>query len=384
MKRTMIVFAGFAVVLSVLWAGVASAANVRSGDSPRVGRDEVINGTLYAAGKDLKIEGTVQGDVMCAGQSVDISGTVEGDVLCAAQAITVSGHVTGDVRLAGQITTVSGEVEGSATLIGQTADITSTATIGRDVTITSQDSTVEGAIGRDLEAIVGNNFTLNSPIGRDLDVTSPSVTLNDKTVVTGTFMYVSTANANVAEGVEVGRTEHKIPAKTDDQPLMGPMTFIKAAVFTMAGFLVVALALLLVAPRLLKAASRNLQISPVGTVGAGLAGLVGLPFIAALSFATLIGIPLALVVFFVWAVSLLLGLVVTAYCLGTAIGRRFKWNDAWHDLLALVMGLAILFLLTLIPFIGGFVIFASVIWGAGAVWYTAFMHRKNTPVEVKK
>ena len=383
MKRTSIIFAGFAVALSVLWAGVVSAANVRSGDSPRVGRDEVVNGTLYAAGKDLKIEGTVQGDVMCAGQSVDISGTVEGDVLCAAQTITVSGHVTGDVRLAGQVTTVSGKVDGSATLIGQTADITSAATIARDVTITGQDSTIEGMVGRDVEALISNNFTLNSAVGRDLDVTSPSVTLNDKSVVPGVFMYTSSANANVAEGVKVGRTEHKIPAKTDDQPLMGPMTVVKAAIFAMAGFLIVALALLLAAPRLVKAAAHSVQVSPVGTVGAGLVGLVGLPFVAALCFATLVGIPLALIVFFSWAVSLLVGLTVTAYWLGAAVSRRFKWNDAWHDLLAMVIGLLILFLLALIPYIGGFVMFASVIWGAGALWYTAFTHRTRTP-EPKK
>lgn len=378
MKRTVIIFAGFAIALSVLWVGVVHAANVRGGDAPRVSRDETVNGTLYAAGKDLKIEGTVQGDVLCAGQSVDISGTVEGDVLCAAQAITVSGHVTGDVRLAGQITSVSGRVDGSATLVGQTADVTSAASVGRDVTITGQDSTVEGVIGRDLEAIIGNNFTLNSVVGRDLDVTSPSVTLNDKTAVAGTFMYVSAANANVAEGVKVGRTEHKVPAKADDQPLMGPMTFVKAILFAMVGFLVVALALLLAAPRVLKAASRNLQASPLGTVGAGLVGLVGLPFIAALCFATLIGLPLALVIFFAWAASLLLGLPITAHWLGTAVSNRFTWSDGWRDMSALVIGLVILFLLTLIPFAGGFVMFASVIWGAGALWYTAFTHRTNT------
>jgi cytoskeletal protein CcmA (bactofilin family) len=294
----------------------------------------------------------------------------------------VSGRVTGDVRIAGQIATVSGKVDGSATLIAQTADITSAAMISRDVTITSQDSTVEGAISRDLEAIVGNNFTLNSPVGRDLDVTSPSVTLNDRTTVAGTFMYVSTANANVAEGVKVGRTEHKVPPKGDDE-MMSPVTLMKTAAFAMAGFLVVSMALLLAAPRMLKAASHSLEVSPVGTVGAGLLGVVGLPFLAALCFATFIGVPLALVIFFSWAVSLLLGMVVTAYWLGAAVSKRFKWNEAWHDVLAMITGLAILFLLMLIPYIGGFVAFATVIWGAGALWYTAFTHRKGAP-EVKK
>lgn len=380
MKRTVLIFAGFAVALSVLWAGVATAANVRSGDAPRVGRDEVIDGTLYAAGKDLKVEGTVLGDLICAGANVDISGTVEGDVLCAGQYVTVSGHVMGDVRLAGQTTTVSGVVDGSATLVAQLADVTSTASIARDVTITGQDSTIEGAIGRDLEAIVGNNFTLNSPIGRDLDVTSSSVTLNDKTTVAGAFMYVSAANANVAEGVKIGgKTEHKIPAKTDDEPLMGPMTFMKAAVFAMAGFLLIGLAFALVAPRALKAASRSLQSSPVGTVAFGLGALVGLPFAAALSFVTFIGVPLAMIIFFAWAISMLLGIAITAHWLGAMVSRRLKWGEGLHDVLSLLIGVVIILLLALIPYVGGFVIFASIVWGEGALWYAVFKHRTATP-----
>ena len=87
MKRIALLFIGLTAGLSVLWAGVVNAANVRSGDAPRVSAGEVIDGTLYVAGKDVRIEGTVKGDLMCAGQNVEVTGTVQGDVICAGQLV---------------------------------------------------------------------------------------------------------------------------------------------------------------------------------------------------------------------------------------------------------------------------------------------------------
>lgn len=379
MKKILSVFAVGTLALSFLWAGVAAAANVRSGDSPRIMSDEVIDGTLYSAGNDLKMEGTVQGDLMCAGQNIEITGTVEGDVLCAGQNVTVSGHVMGDVRVVGQVVAVKGKVDGSVTLAGQNVDIDSAATIARDVTIVGQQVRVEGTVGRDVEAL-GSSFTTRAAIGRDLDVTSPAITLGNGTAVAGFFMYVSENDATVDSGAKIaGKTEHKQPPEDQrSQQTMSPMAHISSALFGFASFLMVGAVLLFAAPRVVRAATYTMQTSPAATVGAGFIALFAPPFIAVALLMTVIGFPLAVIILLSWIVSLMIGIVFTAHVVGRAVITKLGWQDPFRNFASLVMGLFLLFLIGLVPIVGGLVVFIAVIWGVGGLYYAAFKRRDAT------
>ena len=379
MKRILLACAGLALLVSFVWVGVAAAANVRSGESPRIMSDEVINGTLYTAGGDIKMQGTVQGDVFCAGQNVEIAGVVEGDVLCAAQNITISGEVQGDVRLAGQFVSVRGKVAGSASIVGQNVDIENNATIARDVTLLGQQMDVAGTIGRDVEAM-GSTFSTAAKIGRDLDVTSPQVALTAGTDIAGMFMYVSQNSATVDSGAKVtGKTEHKLPdpSARNDFQFMSPTMYVASAVFTFASFLLLGVALLLVAPRAASAAATAITTSPFGTLGAGFLGLVGPPFAAIVLFMTVIGIPLGVVVLLGWIISLMLGVVVSAQVAGQFVVAKLRWQDSWRRFAALVIGLFALFVISLVPVLGGFIMFAAVVWGVGAQWYAIIKHRRG-------
>jgi len=382
MKKVLLVCAGFTLAFSLLWAGVATAANVRSGQSPRIMSDEVINGTLYSAGGDVKMQGTVQGDLICAGQNVEITGTVEGDVLCAAQNITVSGTVLGDIRVVGQIVNINGKVSGSASLVGQNVDVDSSATIGRDMTVVGQQTNVAGTIGRDVESL-GESFTANAKIGRDLDVTAPDVSLGSGAAVAGMFMYVSQNDASVDSAANVaGKTEHKQPPKeqAEGPQMVSPAAYLSSVVFSFSSFLMIGVALLVAAPRLMRATTASIAKSPFGTLGAGFAGLILPPVVAITLFVTIIGIPLGFVVFMGWAISLLIGMVFTAQVVGRMIVQKLKWQDPWEHFASLVLGLFVLFLAALVPYIGGFVVFIAIVWGVGAVWFTLIKRRGAGPI----
>lgn len=383
MKKILSVFAVFTLALSFMWVGVVAAANVRSGDAPRIMSDEVINGTLYSAGNDFKMEGTVEGDLMCAGQNVEITGTVEGDVLCAGQNVTVSGHVLGDVRVAGQMVTVKGKVDGSVTLAGQNVTIDSAATIGRDVTVLGQQLSVEGVVGRDVEAL-GSSFTTRAKIGRDLDVTAPAVTIGNGADIAGFFMYVSETNATVDSGAKIaGKTEHKQPPEDQrSQQVMTPASAFASVVFSFGSFLMIGAVLLLVAPRVMRAATHAIQTSPVATLGTGFMALFVPPFIAAALFITVIGFPLAVVILLAWIVSLIIGLVFSAQVIGRVIIAKLGWQDPFRNFASLVMGLFVLFLVALVPILGGLTIMFALVWGIGGLYYAAFKRRDAT-VEIE-
>lgn len=384
MKKILSVFAVFTLALSFLWAGVAVAANVRSGDAPRIMSDEVINGTLYSVANDLKMEGTVQGDLMCAGQNVEITGTVEGDVLCVGQNVTVSGHVMGDVRVAGQVVTIKGKVDGSVSLAGQNVDIDSAATIARDVTIVGQQLRVEGSVGRDVEAL-GSSFTTRAKIGRDLDVTAPAVTLGNGTDIAGFFMYVSETDATVDSGAKIaGKTEHKQPPEGQRSEAAAPMSHLSSAVFGFASFLLVGAALLFGAPRVIRAAANAMQTSPGVTLGTGFVAFFLPPFIAIALLVTVVGLPLAAVILLGWIVSMIFSLVFTAHVIGRKIVAKLGWQDSFRNFASLVMGMFILFLAGLIPILGGFIMMFAIVWGMGGLYYAAFKRRNVTQEGSKK
>ena len=211
MKRIIFTCAGLAIVAAFCWTGFAMAANVRTGDAPHVMTNEVIDGTLYAAGNKLRVEGRVQGDFICAGQEVDISGVIEGDVLCAAQKITISGEVQGDVRVAAQKVRLEGVVAGSASLLGQHVDTSERSQVARDLSAVGQAVTLNGSVGRDASAMA-ETFSANAAVGRHLDARATDVTLGDKAAIAGDLTYSSSQQATIAASARItGKTQQLQP-----------------------------------------------------------------------------------------------------------------------------------------------------------------------------
>jgi cytoskeletal protein CcmA (bactofilin family) len=385
MKRLLLLFVGLTGALSLLWVGVLVAADFRTGDSPTVMSNETIDGTLYSAGTTIRVDGTVKGDLICGGQQVTVSGTVEGDVLCAAQSITVTGHVTGSIRSAAQSISVTGKVDGSVTIAAMTATIGSDAVVGRDLTIAAQDATLDGTVVRDTQ-VGSRTFSTNAKLGRDLNVKATTITLSDKTTVGGNFAYASEADATVASGAHItGKTTHHQPPKSNPTPeALSISAFISALIFGFASFLLLGLALLGASPRLLAATSHAITKSPLGTIGVGLLALVLPPVIAVMVFVTVIGIPLALVILLTWLAAMIMALSVSSHALGKLIVAKLKWQEHWPNFAALVIGVFILFLLALIPYVGGYVMFVALIWGLGGFCYAAVSQRRMTIKVVTK
>ncbi len=377
MKKALLVFVGLVATTSLAWTGIAIAANVRSGDAPRVTSNETIDGTLYAAGNIVTIEGRIQGDLICGAQEVDISGVVEGDVLCAAQQITISGEVQGDIRSAAQQVRIEGKVAGSVSIVGQQVDIAAGGSVGRDATIIAQQALVNGMIGRDVE-IISETFYANGTLGRHVEVTGVAVSLGDKATIAGNFMYISSADATVSSTATIaGTTEHKIPA-TPATP--STQSYLASMLISLASFITLGMALLLVSPRFMRTTTSVQAKSPLLTLGAGVAGLILPPFVGGILLLSVVGAPIAALLILGWIASLICGLVVSAQTLGQMLVKKLGWNS--H--IALLVGLAAIFAAGLIPYVGVLVLTVATIWGVGAQWYVGVMHRNGELKAAKK
>lgn len=360
----------FTSVLLLVFATPAAAADVRQGEVVTVGPNETIEDDLYALGGSISILGTVRGDVIAFGGSVTVDGVVTGDLIAAGGATIVRGQVGGSVRVGAGSVLIDGRVgedvlAGSGDLI-----LGASARIGRDVLAGTGSARLSGAVGRHVRVGAGS-IELDGSVGGDVIAQVDTLRLTERAVVGGSLTYESDREAAVSSGAVVrGRVERRVPARAGEPDPASRVTgaavdWLRAVV----GFLGLGLALVLLAPAFARRTAETLVVSPWSTLGIGAVVLVGMPTAILLTF--ILGLFIggwwaAFVVLALYAAALVLSVPVTALWLGRSILARVGRGD--RDLVwALVVGLPLLLLASLVPVTGGIAILLAILFGLGAL-----------------
>ena len=352
------------MLLPVLaFGGVASAQTFRSSDqTANVGKDEIVDSSLWTAGRSVNIAGQVNGDVFCAGESVTISGKVNGDVLCAAQTITLTGEVSGDIRLAGQTVVIGSNVKGSASVVGQTIVLESKGVIGGDASFGGESITLHGSVARDVILGAGE-ATVASAVGRNVTADVEKLTFTGDARVTGTVNYTSPEKASINGGAQItGETKYTERVSHEEE---NKGFNVGAMLFWSAMLLVAALGLVLLFPRLFQRTTNQALKSRSGPLLALLVGLVVsivVPVAIILLMVSVFGIPLALVALVVWALIIGTSGAFAAYYLG-----RLVWPNQTNAVLIMLAGALILIVATAVPFLSVLVVLLAVWLGTGLI-----------------
>jgi hypothetical protein len=142
-----------------------------------------------------------------------------------------------------------------------------------------------------------------------------------------------------------------------------------------SAFILFGLVLLWVLPQFSKEAAANVE-----NVGAsfGLGVLVGfaLPIAAVLACVTVVGLFVGLSAFFLWFASLYFSQIVVGAAVGSWILGRT--NETWPLVGRMAIGMLILRASMAVPFIGGWIKVAVILWGIGAISLAAY--RRLQPV----
>ncbi len=370
----------FIMVLGILLAtfgvvGVVSATHVSamgrfasSDKSVYVKSDETTDGTLYAAGESVIVEGTVNGDVFCAGTTIDIRATVKGDVFCAARQVTVSGAVDGSVRLAGESIDVRGKIERNATLVAADVLVESSASIAGDLSGAGTTVQLSGTVGRDV-AITATSLSVAANVGRDVQGEfSRELTIADGVTVGGRVHVSAPAINN--HGKVVGGVERlDLDSRRSDMQWVGGI--FSFAVMMTLGLVVTSLALVWLMPRFFVGAVALNKNDPLKAALTGFLVLTFLPSVALMLAISGIGVPLAMLLIVVWVLLVLLSGPVVAYLLGTFLlrGRR---NSA---LLTMFVGSLALVFLYLVPLINIVIILVTSMFGTGMVLLSLYKQK---------
>jgi hypothetical protein len=159
--------------------------------------------------------------------------------------------------------------------------------------------------------------------------------------------------------------------------VLGALSIVLWVGLTIA-LLVAGILFALMATRQFNESKRVMTGEAVNTIVGIIVVWIALPIAASLAIVTIVGLPLGLgVLLFVLPVLAFLGFLVAAARLGTAILRLLKQEPGEKPVLDVILGVLLLQLIVLIPFLGWVVVTLAAIWGAGALAVVAYHSLKG-------
>jgi cytoskeletal protein CcmA (bactofilin family) len=333
-SRRVLALALVVVLVTPLFVGVA-AADQRVGGTVVVEEGETVTGGLQATAGSIVVRGSVSGDLQAAAGSVNIaeSGTVTGDISGAA----------GSIRIAG---TVEGSVEAGAGSI---------------------DVTESGVIRGNLDAGTGS-FTHAGTIDGTARVGAGSLALTSTATVGGDFVY--DGDITVADGATISGELREDPSlSVSPFPGLPDVASWLLTLYSLLLTVIVGAILLALFPGVSRTVADGPREAAARSLGVGFLVLVGVPMVLAALFVTIVGIPLGILGIFLYVLLLLVAFVWGEYAVGAWLLSLADREQRW---LALVVGVAVVYLAGRVPVLGGLVEFAVLLFGLGGVGIASY------------
>lgn len=372
MKKRLVIAAVIAASAGALTACVAPQANAMArflGDKNTdyyLNASETVDGSLYALGESVIIEGTVNGDVFCAGQRVELKGTVKGDVLCAAQKITITGAVDGNVRLAAEDVSLRSNIGKNATIFAQAVTAEANSVINGDLSGGAQTVQLAGKVGRDIQ-FGSERLVINGLVGRDVEGEFESITITNSATVGGKLTY--TGAALQGEGKVIGGVT-RLDSKPDQNGSKSVVAAFSFWILLLLSMLLAAMALAALVPRQLRAIAELKHNEPLWAALVGFLVVAFVPTVALLLALTGIGLLVAVVLMLAWLLLMALSGPVAAYYIGAHIVKNNR-----TVFMRVLVGCLVVLAVYLVPFINIIAMFAVAVFGTGLM--LVYLYKRN-------
>jgi hypothetical protein len=235
--------------------------------------------------------------------------------------------------------------------------------------VINADATIDGTV-HDNVLVIHGNAIVNGTVEDRLTVIDGDIDLRDGAHVKDVNSI--SGDLNRASGAQVTGDIHE-----RDRFAFSPWAAAAFSVwfwFAMTViFIVAAIVFAAVGGRQLTRAALAMTGQVVSTIVGGVFLWIALPILAVVLMLTVVGILLGVaVLLFLLPILFLLGYIVAATRLGLAITGRMNRAYGEKPLLAAVLGVIILQIIGLVPFIGWLIVAIAGLWGGAALAYTAF------------
>ncbi len=378
----------FFIVVIFLFAPLSvKAAEFKTGDDVILEKEQTTTGSFFAAGKNITINGQVNGDLMCAGQNVVINGQVNGDVLCAASSFTLNGPIEGSLRLITQTAMLSQPVSGNASILAQNFESVSSFIAAKDISLVAQQARINGTIGRDFQALVQNlnldgqvrgnsylrvqnfNYGPNSQIDGDLTFYSSKDLPEKPSLTKGKYQFISAS----MPGISFDKERLFESFTTILRPLLFVFLLFKFGFFLIIGSILISLF-----PAFFLSVSRQIQQSWSRALAWGILLQLAAVLAMTLFIITIIGIPLVVSFIPIWLITLFVAKLSVSLFIGQKLASLLKSNlGSLPIVYTYIIGLICYFIINQLLFISWFSSFILTSLGLGGLISQFFLWRKK-------
>lgn len=355
--------AGLLVALTlgaVLAQGGQLGGKLLTGSEVTIPAGETVDHDIYAFGGTVTSDGTINGDLVVAGGNIDVNGPVKGDVLATGGRISINGPVSGDIRAAGGQVTISGDVAEDVLVTG--GEVTIGGRVGQDLIVSSGQLNLTGAVTGSATGSVGAYTRSGSVAGTD----SIALTGNQgSTFAPPSNPILDAIRQFIAVLLVAGLASWLAPrafAMAEAQVREHPLPAFGWGIGAVVGYVVLIIVICVLVV---------LLAIVLGLLGFG--SLLGIDLLG--GFVALSGLTLAFIVAAAFLADAVVGLAIARFAAGRA-GRPVATSstgsmvgrDRASDLGLLVIGVAIVVVLTSVPIVGPWLKVIVVLVGLGAMW----------------
>ncbi len=349
------------LVSGSLLVGTASATEFRKGEGTETVRsDEVIHGDLYMTGGRARIEGTVEGDVFIFAETAEINGHVKGDVIAFAQVTRITGQVDGNIRAFANTLSITGTVDKNVLAFCETVDVTESGKIGGSFTAFTTGPSLDGHIGRDV-LLMAHTTEINGKIGGSIDVRGDTFAIGPKAEIGSYIKYKGNKPAEVSSAAKLFSPVQFSKLEHDRENTASHYLW---QLIWAAALLLFGLVVFLLMPDFSRQAVASTERYGA-SFGLGVLVMFGVPIAAIIACVTVVGLFVGVFTLFIWYTALYVAQVVVGGFVGQLLLGRT--TESWPLIGRMIIGLFFVRLITAVPQIGGWVKFAVIVWGLGAI-----------------
>lgn len=354
-----IILATFFVLLFITPLNVSAQTNPTSKQRiVTVEKDKTIAQDYFNAGDKVVIDGTINGDAYIAGGQVDVNGAIKGDLLVVGGEVNVRGEVMQNIRAVGGTILIEGTVGRNVSIVG------GSLTLGKNAKINGN------------AALAGGDVSLGSDVAGSVIGAIGNLQVFRDTQVKGNLTYWSDSEAQIANEASISGVVSYNQTNIQDRfnnsqqraqkAVNGFGVFMKLISFV--SVLVVGILLTRFMPVFSSKTAELVGTRFWKTMSSGFIIIVAMPVLIVLLLLTLIGIPFAFFASIVYIGLIYFSKFFVAMALGKHLSQVWKSNlsVSWQ----FVVGIAIFYLLGMIPVIGFFVKLVFLFAGVGALFLT--------------
>lgn len=335
------------------------------------------------AGNSVRHEGDYNSTRFVAGNEVIDTANVDGISFVAGNQVKLNGKATYGFY-AGNEVIINENIEKDLFAAGNHISIGSDAIIGRDVYIAGNIVMISANLPRDLKVGATTIDLTDITISGDAYVMADEILLNENTKIEGKLTYSEDSIVKGIESAKIGSVE-----KIKSSDIAYTYT-IKDRIIDFIGSAIAASIVILVLFYLIPKAKNDIENYELKfdniakTSGIGFLVLIGVPIISIIAMITGVLLPLSFITIAIYVISIYLSFILSGYVVGNAITTKFM--NTKNVFISIVIGVVLVKLLFLVPYIGGYIKFIALIFGLGLIYNFIKNIRNNNVIEepVKK